>query len=147
MILRARQFEFTFPRPTLLLGVLNVTPDSFSDGGKFLDPTVPVARGLELIAEGADLLDIGGASTRPNATPVSAAVELQRVLPVIEQLAARATGPISIDTQKPAVYAARGKRKPVNDVAANAPIGSAWWPPPELATCACTCRARRRRCN
>ena len=128
MILRARQFTFTFPRPTLLMGVLNVTPDSFSDGGKFLDPTAAVARGLELIAEGADLIDIGGESTRPNATPVSADEELHRVLPVIEQLATRATVPISIDTQKPAVARAAlvAGASLVNDVAANRADPEMW---------------------
>ena len=128
MIFRARQFTFTFPRPTLLMGVLNVTPDSFSDGGKFRDPAAAVARGQELIAEGADLIDIGGESTRPNATPVNEAEELHRVLPVIEQLAARANVPISIDTQKPAVARAAlaAGASLVNDVAANRADPEMW---------------------
>src|SRR5437867_4527882 len=85
MILRARQFTFTFPRPTLLMGVVNVTPDSFSDGGAFFDTHAAVKHALELIEEGADLIDVGGESTRPNATAVSEAEELRRVLPVIEE--------------------------------------------------------------
>ena len=67
MIFRARQFEFRFPRPVLVMGIVNVTPDSFSDGGKFLDADKAVAHALELISQGADMLDIGGESTRPNA--------------------------------------------------------------------------------
>ena len=103
MIFRARQFEFRFPRPTLVMGIVNVTPDSFSDGGNFLDPEQAVAHGIELVAQGADLLDVGGESTRPGATPVSEATELARVLPVIKQLAGRVRVPISIDTMKPTV--------------------------------------------
>ena len=83
---RARQFEFVFPRPALVMGVVNVTPDSFSDGGKFLDVDDAVAHALELAAQGAEILDIGGESTRPGAEPVSEAEELRRVLPVIETI-------------------------------------------------------------
>src|SRR5258708_29737242 len=103
MLLRARQFTFTFPRPALVMGVVNVTPDSFSDGGKFFDPAAAVEHALELIAEGADIIDIGGESTRPQARPVSQAEELRRVLPVIERLMGQVSVPISIDTLKPAV--------------------------------------------
>jgi dihydropteroate synthase len=103
MIFRARQFEFTFPRPTLVMGILNVTPDSFSDGGRFSSTQTAVAQGLQLAAEGADIIDIGGESTRPHATPVSEDEEQRRVLPVIEQLAPRLSIPISIDTMKPGV--------------------------------------------
>ena len=71
------------------MGVVNVTPDSFSDGGLFLDPAAAVAHGLELVEEGADILDVGGESTRPGAEPVGAAEELRRVLPVVEGLAGR----------------------------------------------------------
>ena len=88
MLFRARQFEFRFPRPALVMGIVNVTPDSFSDGGKFLDADAAVAHALKLVAEGAEILDIGGESTRPNAKPVSEAEELRRVIPVIEKLAA-----------------------------------------------------------
>ena len=85
MIFRARQFEFVFPRPALVMGIVNVTPDSFSDGGKFLDADAAVAHALELVAQGAEILDIGGESTRPGAEPVSEAEELRRVIPVIEK--------------------------------------------------------------
>jgi dihydropteroate synthase len=83
------------------MGILNVTPDSFSDGGRFLDPEKAIEHGRTLIAEGADLVDVGGESSRPNATPVSEAEELARVLPVIEALAGRVR--LSIDTVKPRV--------------------------------------------
>lgn len=82
------------------MGVLNVTPDSFSDGGCYLDPVLAVDRGLEMVSEGADILDVGGESTRPGATAVSEDVELGRVLPVVERLAANTDVPISIDTRK-----------------------------------------------
>ena len=85
------------PRPRLM-GVVNVTPDSFSDGGMFRDPQAALDRALELADEGADILDLGGESTRPGADPVTASEELRRVLPVIEGLAARTTLPLSIDT-------------------------------------------------
>ena len=65
MLFRARQFEFVFPRPTVVMGIVNVTPDSFSDGGQFPDAEVAVAHALELVAQGAEILDIGGESTRP----------------------------------------------------------------------------------
>jgi len=100
---RCRQFRFVFPRPALVMGIVNVTPDSFSDGGRFLDSAAAVEHGLRLVSEGADLLDIGGESTRPGAVPVSEAEELSRVLPVLEGLAARVAVPLSIDTVKPAV--------------------------------------------
>jgi len=89
-----------------VMGIVNVTPDSFSDGGAHDSTDAAVAHGLKLVEEGADLLDIGGESTRPGAAPVSVEEELQRVLPVIEQLAARTTVPISIDTFKPEVMRA-----------------------------------------
>lgn len=85
---------------TFVMGILNVTPDSFSDGGLRLDPEVAVADGLRMIEGGADLLDIGGESTRPGAEPVDAAEELRRVLPVIERLRDRTPVPLSIDTYK-----------------------------------------------
>jgi dihydropteroate synthase len=89
---------------TLLMGVVNVTPDSFSDGGLFFDAGAAVARGQQLVREGADVLDVGGESTRPGATAVAEADELARVLPVVRGL--RGTVVISIDTSKPAVAAA-----------------------------------------
>jgi dihydropteroate synthase len=104
-----------------IMGVVNVTPDSFSDGGRFLDPEAAVRHGLELEAEGAALLDIGGESTRPGADPVSAEEELRRVLPVIAGLIGAGTGAhISIDTSKAAVAAAalEAGATIVNDVTA-----------------------------
>src|SRR5690242_14756946 len=98
MLLRARHFEFVFPRPALIMGVVNVTPDSFSDGGKYFDAQAAIEHGLMLAEEGADVLDIGGESTRPRATPVSETEELRRVMPVLEALAARVKIPLSIDT-------------------------------------------------
>jgi dihydropteroate synthase len=108
-------------RPAVM-GILNVTPDSFSDGGRFLDPDIAVAHGLELVAAGADLLDVGGESTRPGAEPVGEDEELRRVLPVVERLAAEAGVPVSIDTSKATVAAAAlaAGATIVNDVAAGA---------------------------
>ena len=128
MLLRARQFEFRFPRPALVMGVVNVTPDSFSDGGKFRDPGKAVDHALELAAQGAEILDIGGESTRPGATPVSETEELGRVLPVIEQLVGRVSVPLSIDTMKPAVASAalEAGASIVNDVAANRSSDEMW---------------------
>jgi len=82
------------------MGVVNVTPDSFSDGGRYADPDAAVAHGLALVAAGADLLDVGGESTRPGAEPVPAEVEAARVLPVVERLAGEAGVPVSVDTAK-----------------------------------------------
>jgi dihydropteroate synthase len=87
------------------MGALNVTPDSFSDGGRYAEAGAAVRRGLEMLAEGADLVDVGGESTRPGAAPVDAAEELRRVLPVVQALAA-AGAVISIDTAKAEVAAA-----------------------------------------
>ena len=85
------------------MGIVNVTPDSFSDGGEFLDPTRAIAHGRELAAEGADLLDVGGESTRPGAEGVTAEEELVRVAPVVEALTSDDGPPVSIDTSKVAV--------------------------------------------
>jgi dihydropteroate synthase len=128
MILRARQFTFTFPRPVLLMGIVNVTPDSFSDGGQFFRAEAAVKHALEMIREGADMIDVGGESTRPKATPVSEAEELRRVLPVIEGLAGQVKVPISIDTMKPSVARAalRAGASIVNDVAANREEDTMW---------------------
>jgi dihydropteroate synthase len=92
------------PEP-VVIGVVNVTPDSFSDGGKWLDPAAAIAHGRELVAQGADILDVGGESTRPGAEPVGEAEELRRVLPVLHGLA-DAGARLSIDTSKAAVAAA-----------------------------------------
>jgi dihydropteroate synthase len=88
---------------TLLMGVLNVTPDSFSDGGKYLDPDRAFARAVELEEEGADIIDIGAESTRPGAARISEAEELRRIVPVLKRLRNKLTVPISIDTYKSSV--------------------------------------------
>jgi dihydropteroate synthase len=85
------------------MGIVNVTPDSFSEGGAFLDPDAALAHARRLIAEGADVVDIGGESTRPGAAPVGEAEEIGRVVPVIEQVRRESAIPISVDTMKPAV--------------------------------------------
>ena len=128
MILRARQFTFTFPGPILLVGIVNVTPDSFSDGGRFLDPDAAIRHALELIHDGADMIDVGGESTRPKATPVTETEELRRVMPVIEGLAGQVKVPISIDTMKPSVARAalQAGASIVNDVAANRDDDALW---------------------
>src|SRR5438067_5738672 len=102
-----------------LMGVINVTPDSFSDGGAFIEPDAAVTHGKRLIAEGADILDIGGESTRPGADPVSEAEELWRVTPVLEGLVG-AGAALSIDTMKPGVArkALEAGATIVNDVTA-----------------------------
>src|SRR5689334_6073443 len=87
----------------LVMGVVNVTPDSFSDGGRFLDPGAALSHARRLIAEGADILDIGGESTRPGAEPVSESEEIDRVVPLIEQIRRESDVRISIDTMKPPV--------------------------------------------
>jgi dihydropteroate synthase len=109
----------TFARPAVM-GVLNVTPDSFSDGGEFLAPDAALAHARAMVAEGADLLDVGGESTRPGAEPVGAEEELRRVMPVVEALAAAGAVPVSIDTSKAAVAraATAAGASFVNDVTA-----------------------------
>src|SRR4030095_6048027 len=105
---------------TLIMGVLNVTPDSFSDGAQFLDPAKAIARAWEIAEEGADILDIGGESTRPGSTGVTAEEELRRVFPVLEALAGSYPLPMSLDTSK-AEVARAGLREGValgNDVTA-----------------------------
>jgi len=125
---RARQFIFTFPRPVLVMGVVNVTPDSFYDGGRYADTDEAVAHAVELVAQGADLLDIGGESTRPGAVPVPEAEEMRRVLPVIERLVGRVSVPLAVDTMKPAVAhaALAAGASIVNDVAANRTDPALW---------------------
>jgi dihydropteroate synthase len=128
MILRAGQFEFSFPRPALVMGIVNVTPDSFFDGGRFLDAEAAVAHALQLVEQGAEIVDVGGESTRPGALPVDESEELRRVLPVIKQLAGRIKVPISIDTAKPGVARAAlaAGASIVNDVAANRADDGLW---------------------
>lgn len=103
-ILRAGRFSLQLDRP-LIMGVLNVTPDSFSDGGIFFDPAMALDRAIRMIAEGADILDIGGESSRPGAASVGAEEELRRVMPVLEKLAGLEV-PVSVDTSKPEVMRA-----------------------------------------
>lgn len=128
MLFRARQFCFEFPRPALIMGIVNVTPDSFSDGGQFLGADRAVKHAIGLVNQGADILDIGGESTRPGAEPVLEDEELRRVIPVIEQLTRRIEIPISIDTVKPAVARAalRAGASIVNDIAANRKDNALW---------------------
>ncbi|WP_208027588.1 dihydropteroate synthase [Rhabdothermincola sediminis] len=115
----------------LVMGVLNVTPDSFSDGGRWCDPDSAIARGLELVAEGASVVDVGGESTRPGARPVDAPEEIRRVVPVVEALAPVVR--VSIDTRKDEVAraAVRAGATLINDVSASlwrtaAELGTGW---------------------
>ena len=120
--------RFTIPLPggrtlalgerTLVMGIINVTPDSFSDGGELFDAGAAIEAGLRMVEEGADLLDVGGESTRPGAEALSEAEERKRVLPVIEGLAARVRVPLSIDTYKAAIAdgALKAGAAIVNDV-------------------------------
>ena len=119
MKLHCGQFKLDLTSPRVM-GILNVTPDSFSDGGNFSQVDLAVKHALSLVDEGADLIDIGGESTRPNATPVSLQQELDRVIPVIEALAGKISIPISIDTYKPDVMRAaiQAGASLVNDVKA-----------------------------
>ncbi len=114
--LQCGKFHLALSRP-LVMGVVNVTPDSFSDGGKFEDSQAAIEHAHQLIEEGADILDIGGESTRPGAAPVSIDEEIQRVLPIIEALSSQPI-PISIDTMKPEVMRAaiNSGASMVNDV-------------------------------
>ncbi|MDB6136443.1 MAG: hypothetical protein JWM59_4686 [Verrucomicrobiales bacterium] len=106
MIWRTRNRTFDLTTRGVIMGVLNITPDSFSDGGRFLDPAVAVETGLQMVADGAEILDIGGESTRPGAVPVGTDEELRRILPVIRQLREASRVAISIDTMKASVAAA-----------------------------------------
>jgi dihydropteroate synthase len=126
-MLRRRKFRLRLASRTLVLGertlvmgVLNVTPDSFSDGGAFFSPEAAISRTLEMEAAGADLLDIGGESTRPDATTISIEEELRRVMPVLKALRGRVRIPISIDTRKAAVAEAAiaAGAEIINDVSA-----------------------------
>lgn len=128
MIFRASGFQYRFPRPAIVMGVINVTPDSFSDGGKYVDAGAAEEHALRLIEQGAEILDVGGESTRPGAEPVSEEEEKRRVLPVLKRLAGRVKVPVSIDTQKPGVArAALGVGASiVNDIASNRSDPEMW---------------------
>ena len=97
---RGEGTEIDLSRRALIMGILNVTPDSFSDGGRFLDPAQAIRHAKEMVAAGADLIDVGGESTRPGAEPISSEEELRRVIPVIERLSQEIPVPVSIDTYK-----------------------------------------------
>jgi dihydropteroate synthase len=118
MLLRCGDFTLSLARP-LIMGVVNVTPDSFSDGGQFHSAQAAIAQAGRLIEEGADILDIGGESTRPGATPVPLGEELARVMPVLEALRGSPV-PISVDTYKPEVMraAVAAGASMINDVSA-----------------------------
>src|ERR1700691_1102182 len=98
--LRLRSRTLILGKRTLILGVLNITPDSFSDGGRYLDSEAAIARALQLEREGADIIDIGGESTRPGATEIAAEEELRRILPVIQVLRGKLRIPMSVDTRR-----------------------------------------------
>ncbi len=125
----------TLGQRTLIMGIVNVTPDSFSDGGLFFSPDRAISQGMQLVEEGADILDIGGESTRPFSDPVGESEEMDRVLPVIEGLAGRVAIPISIDTTKAAVarQAVAAGATMINDV-------SALRNDPEMASTTAGCR-------
>jgi len=120
MIWRTNRRAFDLTNRGVIMGVINVTPDSFSDGGNFNSAQAAIDHGLRLAEEGAEILDIGGESTRPGAAPVSAEEELQRVLPVIEGLAGKTSAALSIDTSKAAVAraAVAAGAEIINDVTA-----------------------------
>jgi dihydropteroate synthase len=115
-----RSRTLTVGRLPLLMGVINVTPDSFSDGGLFLDPQAAIEHGLRLVEEGADILDVGSESTRPYSAPVDADEELRRGMPVVAALCEQARVPVSIDTSKAAVAreAIAAGAQIVNDITA-----------------------------
>ena len=117
-IWRLRGFDLLLDRPRIM-GVVNVTPDSFSDGGVYLEAGAAIERGMQMVEEGADLIDVGGESTRPGAAPISVTDELSRVLPVVEGLAA-AGAVVSIDTSKAqvAIRAVEAGAVIINDVTA-----------------------------
>src|SRR5579875_1369433 len=100
---KLKQREITLGERTLIMGILNVTPDSFSDGGKYYDPDRALARALEMEDEGADLVDIGAESTRPGSQRISEAEELRRLIPVLKRLRGKLAVPISVDTYKAGV--------------------------------------------
>lgn len=119
-LIRLRGQELDCSSRTLVMGVLNVTPDSFSDGGRFYDPVKAIQHGLKLARDGADIIDVGGESTRPGSEAISAHEEMRRVIPVIEALAHEVKVPISIDTYKSqvAARALEAGAAMVNDISA-----------------------------
>ncbi len=117
-VLRCREGDLHLGVRTLVMGVLNVTPDSFSDGGLFLDTHRAIEHGLRMAEEGADIIDVGGESSRPGSDPVSQDEELERIIPVIEALASRLQIPISVDTYKAQVAerAVEAGAQMINDI-------------------------------
>ncbi|MEE2715498.1 MAG: dihydropteroate synthase [Verrucomicrobiota bacterium] len=128
MIWRAVDRVWEFPQAPLIMGIVNVTPDSFSDGGRYESPQSAIQHALHLAESGADILDIGGESTRPGAEPVNQEEELKRVIPVIEKLAEQTGAAISIDTQKPVVAKAALEAGAIiiNDIGANREDETMW---------------------
>jgi dihydropteroate synthase len=125
MELRCGRYRLALDRP-VVMGILNVTPDSFSDGGHFASLPAAIAHGERMAAEGASIIDVGGESTRPGALPVDVTEELRRVLPVIERLAATLGIPVSVDTRKSEVMrlAIQAGASMVNDVSALGETGA-----------------------
>jgi dihydropteroate synthase len=119
MLLRCGSFTLDLTTP-VVMGIVNITPDSFSDGGKWFVPEHAIDHALQLVAEGAEIIDVGGESTRPGATPVSVAEELRRVVPVVTELAKRIDKPISVDTSRAEVIRAalNAGASMINDVRA-----------------------------
>jgi len=119
---------FIFPRKTLIMGIVNVTPDSFSDGGLFFNTNRAVDHALKLVDEGADILDIGGESTRPGAASISVKEELNRVIPVIDKLSKQSEAIISVDTHKPVVAeeAINAGASIINDIGAKNNNSKMW---------------------
>jgi dihydropteroate synthase len=117
-ILKCREFELTLGQETKIMGILNATPDSFSDGGQYEDAQSALNHGIQMIKEGADMIDVGGESTRPGSEPVDAKQEIKRVIPVIETLKKYINKPLSIDTYKSEVAEAalEAGANMVNDV-------------------------------
>jgi dihydropteroate synthase len=127
MLWRCRDRDFDLSGRTLVMGVVNVTPDSFSDGGRYLEPGAAVAHARRLLAEGADLLDLGAESTRPGAPPVGPAEQIRRLAPVLEALAGEPAACVAVDTASAevAAYALGRGARIVNDVTALADPGMA----------------------
>lgn len=128
MEFRAGKFVYKFQSTAVVMGIINVTPDSFYNGGRFYDTERAVERAFELVEEGAGIIDIGGESTRPGAIPVEEKEELRRVLPVIERIAGKINVPISIDTIKPGVakQAVSAGASIINDIAGNRTESTMW---------------------
>ncbi len=132
------------PERPLVMGIVNATPDSFSDGGRFNSLISLLTHAESLVADGADLLDIGGESSRPGARPISLAEELDRVIPLVEQLSGRVDVPLSVDTVKPEVA-----QVALDAGAADCAIPRCygWSRPPMPASSSCICKEFPKRCN